>query len=85
MKNSSSARGWLFFAVGLVAAYAAGVGLVFAVNGTLTYVHLVPILLSILVGATAMSLGASGFSPLTKGLSRLDLGWAGWLCPGLGH
>jgi cytochrome c oxidase subunit 1 len=74
MKNSSSARGWLFFAVGLVAAYAVGVGLVFAVNGTLTYVHLVPILLSILVGATAMSLGASGFSPLTKGFLGLTLG-----------
>jgi cytochrome c oxidase subunit 1 len=74
MKNSSPARGWLFFAVGLVAAYAAGVGLVYAVSGTLTYVHLVPILLATVVSATTMSWGASEFSPLTKGFLGLTLG-----------
>jgi cytochrome c oxidase subunit I len=74
MTHTSPARGWFFFAVGLVVAYAAGVGLVYAVSGTLTYVHLVPILLAILVGATSLSLGASGFSPLTKGLLGLTLG-----------
>ncbi|CAG0991106.1 cytochrome c oxidase subunit I,coxAC; cytochrome c oxidase subunit I+III [Anaerolineales bacterium] len=74
MINPSPARGWVFFAVGLVAAYAAGVGLVFAVSGTLTYVHLVPILLATVVGATTMSWGFSGFSPLTKGFLGLTLG-----------
>ena len=62
MTNPSPARGWVFFAVGLVAAYAAGVGLVYAVSGTLTYVHLVPILLATVVSATTMSWGMTGLS-----------------------
>jgi cytochrome c oxidase subunit 1 len=74
MTNPSPARGWVFFAVGLVAAYAAGMGLVYAVSGALTYVHLVPILLATVVSATTMSLGASGLSPLTKGFLGLTLG-----------
>ncbi len=74
MTNPSPARGWVFFAVGLVAAYAAGVGLVYAVSGILTYVHLVPILLATVVGATTMSWGFSGLSPLTKGFLGLTLG-----------
>lgn len=74
MTNPSPARGWVFFAVGLVAAYAAGMGLVYAVSGVLTYVHLVPILLATVVSATTMSWGFSGLSPLTKGFLGLTLG-----------
>ena len=75
MKNVSPVvRGWLFFAIGFIAAYIIGMGLVFVTSGSLVYSHLVTWILASFAGVTAYSWGASGFSPLTKGLVWLDLG-----------
>ena len=67
-------RGWLFFAIGFVVAYIFGMGLVFVASGSWTYLHLIPVLLAIVTGATGYSWGVSGFSPFTKGLVWLELG-----------
>jgi cytochrome c oxidase subunit 1 len=67
-------RGWLSFAIGFIVSYIIGVGLFFVASGSLTYLHLLPVLLAIWGGATAYSWGVSGFSPLTKGLVGLELG-----------
>ena len=75
MKNVSPVvRGWLSFAIGAVVFYILGVGLFSIASGSLTYLHLLPVLLAILGGAMAYSWGVSGFSPITKGLVGLILG-----------
>ena len=74
MKSVSPVRGWLSFAIGFIAAYIFGMGLVFAASGSWTYLHLIPVLLATVTGATCYSWGVSGFSPLTKGLVWLELG-----------
>jgi cytochrome c oxidase subunit 1 len=75
MKNVSPVvRGWLSFAIGFIVAYIIGIGLVFVASGSLTYIHLIPVLLAGITGAASYSWGVSGFSPLTKGLAWLILG-----------
>ncbi|GAB1469710.1 hypothetical protein MASR2M66_05870 [Chloroflexota bacterium] len=75
MKNVSPViRGWLFCVIGIVVFYLIGMGLVFIASHSWTSLHLVPVLLATLGGAAGYSWGASGFSPLTKGLGGLILG-----------
>ncbi len=74
MKSVSVVRGWLSFAIGFVVAYIFGMGLVFVASGSWTYLHLIPVLMAIVTGATCYAWGVSGFSPLTKGLIWLEIG-----------
>ena len=74
MKSVSVVRGWLSFAIGFVAAYIFGMGLVFVASGSWTYLHLIPVLMATVTGATCFAWGVSGFSPLTKGLIWLEIG-----------
>lgn len=73
-KISPVVRGWLSFAIGFIVAYILGMGLVYLVNGSLAYSHLVSWIFATFAGAAAYSWGASGFSPLTKGLAWMNLG-----------
>ena len=51
-------RGWLSFAIGFIVAYIFGMGLVFVASGSWTYLHLIPVLLAIVTGATALFMGS---------------------------